>query len=352
MKQFFGSLVLFVVLVLIIFLIAFQGRVKEYFHLNKVTITPLAIKYDVGITIDDLPAAGDNPTFTTRTEIAKKIIQTLKDYDIPDPYGFSIGVLIQEQSERYEIMKMWADANYKIGNHTFHHYDYTNIPSKEFIQDIEMNEAWLTDYAKTIQELKVFRFPYLSEGNTLEKRYEVRSYLKKRNYKIAQVTLETFDWNFNEAYVRCMNQGNKIEAQKVVDLYLSDFEKNIQYSTHLPKFLYGNKVHIPQILLLHFNLLTADTLHLIFDKLLADGFAFHPALQEINDPLFQEDPAVPMAVGSLFYNQISLSRKLNYDEYKSPLLPKADLLDPLCANKSGKSSASNYQFSSEVHYNN
>ena len=39
-----------------------------------------------------------------------------------------------------------------------------------------------------------FRYPYLHEGDTLEKRHAVIKYLQEYNYKVAEVTLDFEDY--------------------------------------------------------------------------------------------------------------------------------------------------------------
>ena len=41
------------------------------------------------------------------------------------------------------------------------------------------------------------RYPYLREGDTLEKRRAVRHALGERGYRIAQVTMSFDDWAYN-----------------------------------------------------------------------------------------------------------------------------------------------------------
>ena len=48
-----------------------------------------------------------------------------------------------------------------------------------------------------------FRYPYLHEGDTLEKRRAVRAFLPTSGYRIAQTTLDFEDYLWNSAHARC-----------------------------------------------------------------------------------------------------------------------------------------------------
>ncbi len=54
-----------------------------------------------------------------------------------------------------------------------------------------------------------FRYPYLREGETLEKRHAVATLLKDRGYRVAQVTLNFDDYAYNDPYTRCMGEERR-----------------------------------------------------------------------------------------------------------------------------------------------
>ena len=53
---------------------------------------------------------------------------------------------------------------------------------------------------------RVFRYPYLREGDTLQKRRAVRRWLAAQGYQIARVTVYFDDWAWNDAYARCVGR--------------------------------------------------------------------------------------------------------------------------------------------------
>ena len=230
--------------------------------------TPL----ELGITFDDLPAAGPDASFITRQEVSDKIIKTLKDNKIPEVYGFINGILLYDTDTQKKILSDWKNAGYLLANHTFSHFDLSEVKSQDYIRDIERNETILADYASNISEFKIFRYPYLMEGDSLDKRYSIRSYLKKRNYKIAQVSIDTGDWEFNDAFIRCKEKNKNQEIDQIVERYIQNAIEQVKYNNSLAKFIYGENKKTPQVLLVHYNPINAYYLNSLIEKLKTHDF--------------------------------------------------------------------------------
>jgi peptidoglycan/xylan/chitin deacetylase (PgdA/CDA1 family) len=102
-----------------------------------------------------------------------------------------------------DILRMWVEAGLRVGNHTFAHPNLNRVSAADYIGDIERNEAMLVEVAGPLWG-RVFRYPYLHEGDTLQKRRAVRRWLAAQGYQIAQVTVYFDDWAWNDAYARCV----------------------------------------------------------------------------------------------------------------------------------------------------
>ena len=66
-----------------------------------------------------------------------------------------------------------------------------------------------------------FRYPYLHEGDTLEKRRAVRAFLSTNGYRIAQTTLDFEDYLWNSAYARCWMRKDETSIQWLRESYRS-----------------------------------------------------------------------------------------------------------------------------------
>lgn len=211
--------------------------------------------------------------------------------------------------ERDKIMRLWKQAGHLVGNHTYSHKDLTKVSAQEYIDDIEKNESTLIDYANNINELKVFRYPYLQEGESQEKRYAIRSYLFRRNYKIAPVSVDFEDWIFSEAYIRCLKTNNQEAANEIKAKYLENAVKRLKFSDELAKYIYGHR--IKQIVLLHITSLTAEMLPLLISEYKKQGVQFISLDKALKERIYNEDTAIWSDVGESFLIQTQKSRKLN-----------------------------------------
>ena len=151
---------------------------------------------EVAITVDDLPANGELPLGKSRMEIAKKMLAIFKKHHIENVYGLKNGKKVKETKNGFAIIREWLDAGHSLGNHTYSHIDLVNESSNDYIADIQKNEALLKKLS--LNDYHYFRYPFVSEGNTQEKRDHVRKYLFNNGYKIAPVTVDFFEYEWND----------------------------------------------------------------------------------------------------------------------------------------------------------
>lgn len=140
---------------------------------------------------------------------------------------------------RLEALKLWAGTE-PIGNHTYGHMNLNLNPADAFEREIEENEPALELLAAKGGNWHWLRYPFLHEGDTVEKRRAVRAYLQAHGYRVAQVTLDWEDYLRNSAYARC---GAKNDAQSIAWLKASYLEIESSYldlGRDLAKLVYGH----------------------------------------------------------------------------------------------------------------
>src|SRR5208282_4776739 len=116
----------------------------------------------LAITMDDLPSNGALPPGVTRAETAKNVLAILKKRHVPTVYGF-------------------INAKKPVGNHTYAHMDLEQNSAEAVEREIEEDEPALELLARkggSGDDWHWFRYPYLHEGDSVEKRRAVRAYLK------------------------------------------------------------------------------------------------------------------------------------------------------------------------------
>lgn len=294
---------------------------------------PAAAPIRVAVTIDDIPDHGDLVPGFTRADISQNIIKALKDNDIAGAYGFTNGTFIDDYPKEVDILKEWLAAGYPLGNHTYDHLDLTKVSAREFIRNIARQDRLLGDlsaFSPLIAERRVFRFPYLDEGNTLAKRNAVRAYLKKHGYQIAQVTTDYFDWAWTDAFTRCTRQHNSAQVDWLKKNIVISADRHLQGSHAISMRLFNRD--IPQILLVHVGVFDAIMLDEIFKHWRSEGVKFISLNEALADPAYAINPNVVYDDGRDFLAQIAMSRKVDID----PLVDTTytiDNLNQLCPEK-------------------
>ena len=114
-----------------------------------------------------------------------------------------------------------------------------------------------------------FRYPYLNEGDTLEKRHEVRKYLRERGYKVAQVTIDFQDWAWDDPYARCMDKHDSQAVEWLKSSYLSMAAEYVSLGQKMAVMLFGRDIR--HVLLLHIGAFDSVMLPSLLDSLAEAG---------------------------------------------------------------------------------
>jgi lysophospholipase L1-like esterase len=252
----------------------------------------------IAFTFDDLPAHGSLPQRTTREEIAKKILAALHDAGAPPVYGFVNGEAIEREPGSDAVFRAWRAAGQPLGNHTWSHMNLTQHPLGEFEADATRMEPVLRQQMKD-EDWHWFRFPYLSEGDTPEKKNGVRAFLAQHGYRIAAVTMSFGDYQWTEPYARCKAKGDTRAIETLKSSYLAAADETIDYSRGLSQKLYGRD--IPYVLLMHIGGLDAEALPQLLQLYRSRGFQFVTLAEAESDSFYREslDPRLPAAPDTL-----------------------------------------------------
>lgn len=99
-----------------------------------------------------------------------------------------------------KLVEDWSKAGHAVANHTYSHPNFCSERTtlKKFITDTERNELLLKNMPGWTKRL---RFPYLKEGETIEKRDGFRNWLTNHGYKSGAVSIDASDWYYNKRYL-------------------------------------------------------------------------------------------------------------------------------------------------------
>lgn len=279
---------------------------------------------EIAITVDDLPTHGFMPPGMTRSEIAKNMIAALKAKGTPPVYGFVNAGKLDRDWDKADVLKIWTDAGFLLGNHTYSHMDITPNSVQAFEEDIAMNEGTLEGFMGK-RNWHWFRYPYLNEGDTLEKRHTVRKYLHEHGYRVAQVSIDFQDWAWNDPYARCMSKQDSQMVQWLKSSYLSMAMEYVSLGQKMAVMLFGKDIR--HVLLLHIGAFDSVMLPALLDSLQKQGFNFVSLQEAEEDPAYQTDPDAALSTGGTLLEQMVESKHLDYPPHAELPLEK---LDSIC----------------------
>ena len=267
----------------------------------------------VAITFDDLPVHGDLPPNETRLQVAQSILATIQREHLPPVYAFINAVDLEEDPTLINVLKAWRAASQPLGNHTYTHTGLNKQSAAEFEADIRKNEPTLSSLANasnSASDWHYFRYPYLWEGETLDKRHAVRAWLNDHGYKIAQVTMHLDDYLWNDPYARCAALNDHASIAWLEKSYLAAAAQDIDLAHQTSETLYHHD--IPYVLLLHIGAFDARMFPQLIQLLRTRGFTFVSLPEAQKDPAYAHDPDQPLEHGGTLQQQEYAARHLTY----------------------------------------
>jgi peptidoglycan-N-acetylglucosamine deacetylase len=283
-----------------------------------------ALSQQIAITIDDLPSHGALPPGMTRADVAKSILKTLKDARAPKVYGFVNARKLEQHPEDIEVLKLWRGAGFPLGNHTYAHLSLNASTVDEFDQNVSGDEPILNSLMGR-HDWHWFRYPYLWEGDTLEKRHAVRQYLQDHKYHIAQVTLDFEDYLWNAPYARCAEKNDAASIESLKSSYMATAAEYIALGQSAAKLLYGRD--IKHVLLLHIGGFETIMLPQLLNSLKRQGFQFITLPEAEKDPAYKSDPNLAMKGGGTLLDQMLEAKHLDLPAHAEK---PYDQLNALC----------------------
>ena len=257
--------------------------------LSLLLLPPAATALEVAITVDDLPTHGLLPPGTDRKTVLDATIAALKRHGVTGAVGFVNGDRLRVESWRAAIIARWLAAGYSIGNHTLSHVDLHRVDPAAYVKDVELNDEALSRYSDGTG-LRLFRYPYLHEGDTPAKRRAVRAALQSRGYEITPVTINFSDWIWNEAYVRCLTRRDSDAVDAVKRRLLQAADAALDWSEQSARTLMGRS--IKHVVLLHLGAINAVILDDLLGMYERRGVRFIPVAQAMADPIYGIDPGM------------------------------------------------------------
>lgn len=234
---------------------------------------------EIAITLDDLPYA-----LSSRTSPSEGLTQVRAVVDALDAHGiiatgFAVGGQIGWRSRR--ALTAFAEAGHTVGNHSWSHPDYGTLTPQAFREETARTDEALSRW---MGESRLYRFPFLREGETEAAKAAAEDVLAELGYVNAPVTIDTDDWRFNADYLDALEAGDEAAAAEIAEAYLAHMRERTLHSEALAQEAVDRD--IPHILLLHMNRINADHLGALLDWYAAEGWDFIAIEDALADPFY------------------------------------------------------------------
>ncbi|MEW7847605.1 polysaccharide deacetylase family protein [Massilia aurea] len=247
---------------------------------------PAAERFDIAITVDDMPSHGKLPPGMTRLGIVQAHLATLKAHGVPEAYGFVNAGRLADDPGNAAVLDAWRAAGYPLANHTFSHLNLNKAASLDaWTADVIAGEP---DVAARMQgaDWRYLRFPNLAAGADRERSEGALAFLAARGYRVADVSVAFSDWVYTDAYARCVAKGDSESVAAMKAHYLKAVERGIAGMKAASRQVYGRV--IPQVLLTHLGGWSAVTLPDVLDRLDAAGARYVALADAQADPAYRE----------------------------------------------------------------
>lgn len=288
-------------------------------QLEPTPLGPLKRHPVVALTFDDLPAAGGIPKGDSRTAILGRLAAVLKANHLKGTYGFVVGSDVNDDPDTRRSLRVWTADGMNLGNHTWDHPSLNDETAAAYEREIALVEPYLREYSRK-NNWKWLRYPYLEEGNSLEKRDQVLAWLHARGYRVARVSLNFQDDDWSDPYNRCLAKHDGAAIAWLKQSYMENAAEFIRVGRQEQQIAFGHE--IPNVLLLHATAFTTLMLPQVIELLRQEGFRFESLARVERNPVYSLNLGAP-ADGS-WPDQFLNARHLAYPSFVPEPVAKLD----------------------------
>lgn len=266
-----------------------------------------AFAQTVAFTFDDGPSLAETPRLTPQQR-NQAMLDALARHRVKAALFVTCGNGA-DKPEGLALARAWGAAGHAIGNHTMTHPDLdgAKVSLAQYQQEV-------LDCDKIIAPLpgyqKWFRYTYLREGGTPEKRDGMRSFLGAQGYRNAHVSLDTSDWRLDQHLGETLAKDSKADLAPLKKAYLAHVRERALAYRDLSQRLQGRE--IAQVILLHHNLINALFLDDVIGMFKDMGWTIVAPATAFEDPVYQFAPQHAAHGQSLL---LSMARSLGMDKF-------------------------------------
>jgi peptidoglycan/xylan/chitin deacetylase (PgdA/CDA1 family) len=259
-----------------------------------------APRLKIALTFDDLPTNGSLAPGAKASDNTAATMRVLKKHRIPPSYGFINARQLERNPDGAVALQTWVKAGHPLANHTYTHLDFSKVTVEEFQREILRNEPALAllmppGSFRGAHDWRWFRYPFLHEGDTVEKRRAVRAFLAASGYRIAQVTIDFEDYLWNGAHARCVAKQDEAAIRWLRESYVQAATEFTRLQVGMSREVFGRDIH--HVMLLHLGSFSPHILPDLFAVLKQEGFDIVTLEEAQSDPVYAQDPDIGEAGG-------------------------------------------------------
>jgi peptidoglycan/xylan/chitin deacetylase (PgdA/CDA1 family) len=233
----------------------------------------------VAVTIDDLPWVGALRPGEDRQAAMARMIDALVSRGVP-AMGF---VNCERAGPDSPVLLMWLGAGLELGNHTAAHLDLNEAPLARWLADVRSCHAFVQ---RLTGEAPVwFRYPFLHQGATAERQQAALELLDQLGSRIAHVSIDNSDWILAGAYGDAVRARDDARAAAIASAFIDHAMAATDHYRDVAQRKAGRDA--AHVLLLHANLLVADHIGALLDRLREErGMRFVTVEEAHGDPIY------------------------------------------------------------------
>jgi len=279
----------------------------------------------MAVTVDDLPYVKfrEGPYVARAQSATAKILNTLKKHKVI-AVGFVNEHVLDvagQREARIDLLRQWVKSGMILGNHTYSHPDFNRLTVEQFEEEITKGDVVTRQLMKSRQPYQLyFRHPMTHTGDTREKKEAIEQFLLARGYKVTPHTIENSDFIFNVPYAQALEKGDEALAKRLRDEYLNFTIAATEFAEKISPQVFRRE--IPQLLIIHANDITADSLDEMLQRFAERGYKFVTLDQVMADPAYQTKDTMVTKFGPTWLWRWTKSKGMDLDFAGDPDPPK------------------------------
>lgn len=237
----------------------------------------------IALTFDDLPMTGGSLCDVEGVHaVTRQLTNTLAGRSLPATGFVTARRPCLGPELLRETLARWTAAGASLGNHSATHPDVDTTPMDAYLADIEEGQRLLEAAAPGAEAW--FRHPLLHTGADPARKERLTAHLRERGYRVAPVTVDNQEWVYAAVYADARARGDGALADRVAEAYVEHLEAATRFYERLSVDVFERE--IPQVLLLHANLLNAERMEAVIEMLERRGYAFVALEDALENPAY------------------------------------------------------------------